>query len=132
MKAVCVNKKKYKIELQKIRVLGADSRRRHAYRPTPTFTHSPRSKRARARTRTHTHTHTHTQTHTHTNTDAEIHVKIYNGFHKSVIHNFSSGKVFRNVHVLIFWIFSTNFNAQFSIFINNMFVTLLFSTCFMH
>ena len=25
---------------------------------------------------------------------------------------------------------STNFNAQFSLFINNMFVTLLFSTCF--
>ena len=62
MKAVCVNKKKYKIELQKIRVLGADSRRRHAYRPTPTFTHSPRSKRARARTRTHTHTHTYIHT----------------------------------------------------------------------
>ena len=27
---------------------------------------------------------------------------------------------------------STNFNAQFSLFINNMFVTLLSSTCFEH
>jgi len=27
---------------------------------------------------------------------------------------------------------STNFNAQFSLFIYNMFVTLLFSTCFVH
>ena len=38
----------------------------------------------------------------------------------------------KSKHTFYRIISSTNFNAQFSLFVNNMFVTLLSSTCFEH